>query len=137
MKRNVILVWVLYSCFAALVWAQQQKASKPLAGYTAVLVEPFTVENNQLTKDFPMGEEANLQLSTLARLRACGIFETVIDGSQKSSEQPPFSEPSAREGRRTLILSVTIVGFNKGNCWLGEARPPMPRTVTTSSLVRK
>ena len=126
MKRNAILVWILYSCFAALAWAQQQKASKPLAGYTAVLVEPFTVENNQLTKDFPAGEEANLQLSTLARLRASGIFETVIDGSQKSSEQPPSSEPSAREGPRTLILSVTIVGFNKGSSGARFMTWPLP-----------
>jgi hypothetical protein len=115
MKRSAILVWILYSCLAALVWAQQQEASKPLAGYTAVLVEPFTVENSQLTKGFPAGEEANLQLTTLARLRTSGFFETVIDGSQKSSDQAPPSEPSAKGGPRTLILSVTIVGFNKGS----------------------
>ena len=126
MKRSGILVWILYSCLAALAWAQQQKASKPLAGYTAVLVEPFTVENSQLTKDFPTGEEANLQLSTLARLRASGVFESVIDGSQKSSGQPPPSEPSAKGGPRTLILSVTIVAFNKGSSGARFMTWPLP-----------
>lgn len=126
MKRNAILVWVLYSCFTALPGAQQQKASKPLAGYTAVLVEPFTVENNQLTKDFPAGEEANLQLSTLVRLRARGIFESVIDGSQKSSEQPPPTDPSAKGGPRTLILAVKIVAFKKGSSGARFMTWPLP-----------
>ena len=126
MKRSAILVWILYSSFAAPAWTQQQKASKPLAEYTAVLVEPFTVENNQLTKDFPAGEEANLQLSTLARLRASGIFETVIDGSQKSSEQPLPSDPSAKGGPHTLILSVTIVAFNKGSSGARFMTWPLP-----------
>ncbi len=126
MKRSGILLWILYSCFAALAWAQQQKASKPLAGYTAVLVEPFTVENSQLTKDFPAGEEANLQLSTLARLRASGVFETVIEESQKSSDQPPPSEPSAKDGPRTLVLSVAIVAFNKGSSGARFMTWPLP-----------
>jgi hypothetical protein len=126
MARIAILALILCSCFALLAWAQQQKASKPLTGYTAILVEPFTVENSQLTKDFPVGEEANLQLSTLARLRASGVFETVMDGSQKSSEQPPASEPSAKGGPRTLILSVTIVGFNKGSSGARFMTWPLP-----------
>jgi hypothetical protein len=31
----------------------KQKTSKPLAGYTAILIEPFTIEISQATKDFP------------------------------------------------------------------------------------
>jgi hypothetical protein len=126
MKRNAIPVWVLCSCFVALAWAQQQRASRPLAGYAAILVEPFTVENSPLTKDFPAGEEANLQLSTLARLRASGVFETVIDGSQKSSGQPPPSDPSTKSGPRKLILSVTIVAFNKGSSGARFMTWPLP-----------
>jgi hypothetical protein len=126
MRRHAILALILYSYFASLAWTQQQKASKPLAGYTAVLIEPFTVENNQLTKDFPAGEEANLQLSMLARLRASRIFETVIDGSQKSSDHPLPSEPSAKDGPRTLVLSVTIVAFNKGSSGARFMTWPLP-----------
>ena len=126
MRRHAILALILYSYFASLAWTQQQKAGKPLAGYTAVIIEPFTVENNQLTKDFPAGEEANLQLSTLARLRTSGIFETVIDGSQKSSDQSLPSEPPAKDGPRTLILSVTIVAFNKGSSGARFMTWPLP-----------
>jgi hypothetical protein len=126
MKRSAILVWILYSCFAALALVQQQKATKPLAGYTAVRVEPFTVENSQLTKDFPAGEEANLQLSTYARLQTERVFDTVTDGSKKSSDQPSPSEPSAKDGPRTLILSVTIIGFNKGNSTARFMTWPLP-----------
>jgi len=126
MKRSAILVWIVSSCFAALVWAQQAKTSKPLAGYTAILVEPFTVENSQLTKDFPEGEEANLQLSAFARLRTGRVFDTVIDGSKKESDQSSPSEPSAKDGPRTLILSVTIIGFNKGNSTARFMTWPLP-----------
>ena len=126
MARVGILALILCSCFASMAWAQQQKASKPLAGYTAILVEPFTVENSQLTKDFPAGEEANLQLSTIVRLRASGIFETVIDGSQKASEPPPSSEPSAKGEPRKLILSVTIIGFDKGSSAARVMTWPLP-----------
>ena len=45
MPRIGILALILCSCFTSRAWAQQQKAGKPLAGYTAILVEPFTVEN--------------------------------------------------------------------------------------------
>lgn len=126
MKRSAILVLILFSWLPALAWAQQQKAAKPLAGYAAVLVEPFTVENGQLTKDFPAGEEANLQLSTLARLQTSRLFDSVIDGSQKSSHQPQPYEPSAKGGLSTLILSVTIVSFNKGSSGTRMMTWPFP-----------
>jgi hypothetical protein len=126
MARMDILALILCSCFAHTTWAQQQKASKPLVGYTAILVEPFTVENGQLTKDFPTGEEANLQLTVIARLRATGIFETVIDGSQKSSKQLPSSEPSANGGPRKVILSATIIGFDQGSSGARFMTWPLP-----------
>jgi hypothetical protein len=126
MARIGIVTLILCSCFASCAWAQQQKASKPLAGYTAILVEPFTVENSQLTKDFPAGEEANLQLSVIVRLRASRIFETVIDGSQKAPEPPPSSEPSGKEAPRKVILSVTIIGFAKGSSGARLMTWPLP-----------
>jgi hypothetical protein len=130
MNRISIPILILCTCFASGAWAQQQKTNKPLAGYTVILVEPFTVENSQLTKDFPAGEEANLQLSAIARLRASGIFETVIDGSQKSSERPPPSEPSAKGEPRKVILSVTIIGFVKGSSGTRFMTWPLPLGVS-------
>jgi len=126
MNRISIFSLILCSCFAQTIWAQQQKTSKPLAGYTAILVEAFTVESTQLTKDFPAGEEANLQLSAVVRLRESQFFETVIDGSQKSSEQPPSPEPSAQGGPRKVILSVTIIGFSKGSSGARFMTWPLP-----------
>jgi len=97
-----------------------------LDGYTAILVEPFTVENSQATKDFPTGEEANLQLSTIAGLRASELFEKVIDGSPKPVEGSPSSEPSTKEGQRRVILSGAVIGFSKGNSGARLLTWPLP-----------
>lgn len=104
----------------------KQKASKPLAGYTAIVVEPFAVENSQATKDFPLGEEANLQLSAIVGLRASKLFEKVIDGSPKPAEELPSSEPSAKEGQRRVILSGAIIGFSKGSSSARVMTWPLP-----------
>lgn len=56
-----------------------------------------------------------MQLSAIAALRASGIFEKLIDGSQKSSEKSPTSEPSEKEERREVILSSKIIRFDKGD----------------------
>jgi hypothetical protein len=126
MKRISILMLILCACLASVAWAQQQRAGKPLAGYTAILVEAFTVENGQPTKDFPAGEEANLQRRAIAALGASGIFEKVVDGSQKSSEEPPPSESPAKEGRRKVILSSTIIAFDKGSSGARFVTWPLP-----------
>jgi hypothetical protein len=126
MNRIFILTLILCSCLASKAWAQPPKPGKPLGGYTAIQVEPFTVETSQLTKDFPAGEEANLQLSAVARLRTSGMFESVMDGSQKSPEPPPPSEPPDKEGPRKVILSVTIIGFEKGNSGARFMTWPLP-----------
>lgn len=104
----------------------KQKTSKPLAGYTAILVEPFTVEKNQLTTDFPAGEEANLQLSTVLGLRESSIFEKVLDGTQNSRGESPSAEPSTNEGQRIVILSGIVVGFNKGSSSARFMTWPLP-----------
>lgn len=126
MNYGSILILMVYLSFPPQAWAQQQNAAKPLAGYTAVLIEPFTVENNQLTKDFPAGEEANLQITTLARLQASRLFVTVIDGSRGSFHPPQPPNPSATGEPATLILSVTIVGFNKGSSGARMLAWPFP-----------
>ena len=112
----------------------KQKTSKPLAGYTAILVEPFVVENSQATKDFPTGEEANLQLSTIVGLRGSKLFENVIDGSPKPAEKPPSSEPSAKEGQRGVILSGAVTGFSKGNSGERFMTWPLPVGVSKAKV---
>lgn len=112
----------------------KQKTSKPLAGYTAILVEPFTVEKNQLTTDFPAGEEANLQLSAMSGLRQSGIFEKVLDGTRHSREESLSAEPSTNEGQRIVILSGTVVGFNKGSSGARVMTWPLPVGVSKAKV---
>lgn len=135
MKRTSISILILCACLASVVWAQQKKPGKPLAGYTAIQVEPFTVENSQVTQDFPAGEEANLQLSAITALRASGIFEKVVDGSQKSSEKPPTSETSAKEEQREVILFSTIIGFDKGSSGARFMTWPLPVGVSKAKAL--
>ena len=103
-----------------------QARSKPLAGYSVIVVEPFMVENSQATKDFPTGEEANLQLSTIAGLRASELFEKVIDGSAKPAEGAPSSAPPTKAGERRVILSGAVIGFSKGSSGARFMTWPLP-----------
>jgi len=110
------------------------KTSKPLAGYTAILVEPFTVEKNPLTADFPAGEEANLQLSAMSGLRQSGIFEKVLDGTRHSPEESLPVEPSKNEGQRIVILSGTVVSFSKGSSGARLMTWPLPVGVSKAKV---
>jgi len=112
----------------------KQQPSKPLAGYTAILVEPFAVEKNQLTTDFPAGEEANLQLSAISGLRQSGIFNKVLDGTRHSPEESLHVEPSTNEGQRILILSGTVVSFSKGSSSARLMTWPLPVGVSKARV---
>jgi hypothetical protein len=85
-----------------------QSNKKPLAGYTTVVVEKFTVEKSKATEGFPEGEEAVLQKSTISRFRQKQTFPEIVDGSETGT-----SAESANG--KQVTLSGTIVGFNKGN----------------------
>jgi hypothetical protein len=126
MKRIGTSILILCACLALIAWAQLQKGGKPLAGYTAIVVEPYMVENSKHTKDFPAGEETHLQLKAIAALRASDIFEKVVDGNPKSSLEPPPSEPPTKEGHSTVILASTIISFDKGSSGARFATWPLP-----------
>ena len=129
------LAWVmLVSAQTSLDTQDKQKTGKPLAGYTTILVEPFTVEKNQLTTDFPAGEEANLQLSAMSGLRESGIFEKVLDGTRNSREELPSAEACTKEGQRIVILSGTVVGFNKGSSSARFMTWPLPVGVSKAKV---
>ena len=104
----------------------EQRTDKPLAGYTAIVVEPFAVEQSAATKDFPTGEEFNLQLSTIASLRASKLFEEVVDATQRPPEKPASAVLPAKQGQRKLILSGTIIGFSKGSSGARFMTWPLP-----------
>jgi len=126
MKRICTSTLILCAGLASIAWAQQQKGGKPLAGYTQIVVEPYSVENSKHTKDFPAGEETHLQLRAIAALRASDIFEKVVDGNPKSSLEPPPSGPSSKEGKSTVILASTIISFDKGSSAARFATWPLP-----------
>jgi hypothetical protein len=92
----------------------KEKTNKPLGGYSVVLVESFTVEKSDATKDFPAGEEVTLYRTTMAKLRSAAIFAEVIVPEQtavaESGQQPPPTE-----GQRRLTLSCTVIGYSKGS----------------------
>jgi hypothetical protein len=126
---------------------EKKKASKPLAGYTAAAVEPFTVENSAATKDFPAGEEANLRLSVISALRANNIFSDVSDAAPPPAEKAPATEPAAEppakpaaespdnEVQRRLILSATVTGFSKGSSGARFMTWPLPVGVSKARAV--
>ena len=68
----------------------------------------------------------NLQLGAVARLGESGMFEKVIDGSQKPTEAPPDPGAPAKESPRRLVLSGTIISFSKGDSAARFMTWPLP-----------
>jgi hypothetical protein len=106
----------------SLSWAQTNKAKKPLSPYKTIVVTPFVVETSDATKDFPTGEEANLRLSAIDTLRTSGMFEKVLEAAP---EQTAPDTP-AKEEQRSLHLSTTIIGFQKGDSAARFMTWPLP-----------
>ncbi len=92
----------------------KEKRNKPLAGYTVILVEPFTVEKSDATRDFPANEEATLDRTTISTLRSAGIFDEVIR-AEHTAPAEARTQPQPAAGKRRLILSGTVVGYSKGS----------------------
>lgn len=94
--------------------APAAKNGKPLAGYTTIIVEKFTIENNAATEKFPRGYETVMHGEMVNRLRKRGIFEHVIDGEKPTEESNP-SPGDAKQPEKTLTLSGTVISYDKGN----------------------
>jgi membrane-associated protease RseP (regulator of RpoE activity) len=94
---------------------------KPLAGYTAIVVEPFTVTNNHHTKNLPPGVEAEIQSRTLAALKESGFFQRVGDASHDGTELL-----SSTGAQPALVLSGTITGFKPGDSGMRFFVWPLP-----------
>jgi hypothetical protein len=94
--------------------APAAKNGKPLAGYTTIIVEKFTIENNAATEKFPRGYETVMHGEMVNRLRKRGIFEHVIDSENPTEESHP-SPGDAKQPEKTLTLSGTVISYDKGN----------------------
>src|SRR5215475_10206135 len=105
-SNSFIKSFVLLLAFSLFVIAQGNK--KPLAGYTTIVVEKFTVEKTTATEGFPDGEEAVLQKSAISKMRQKQAFPAIIDGAESAAGT------EEAKGKR-LILSGTIIGFDKGS----------------------
>ncbi len=135
--RPIMILLVLFSGIALLILqpgcyvqaappaAAKEKRQKPLTEYNSILVEPFTVEKSEATKNFPAGEEANLQRSTVAALQDSNVFEEAIDSSQAPAAEPA-SGPSSREGKRQVVLSGTVIGYSPGSSAARFMTWPLP-----------
>ena len=108
------LAVILLLAPAALLAAQEAPIAKPLAGYTTIVVEKFTIENNAATENFPRGYETVMQNETIRRLEKKALFERVVDAAEATAESDPAPDTAAEPGK-TLVLSGTVVTFDKGS----------------------
>lgn len=106
-RRSVLLMLLVVFVLTTTAPASaQSKEGKPLTGYKAITVEKATVEKNAATEEFPGGYDAVMQKSIIANLQKKKVFEKVIDGAESNSTE---------EKTQRLILSTTVIAFDKGN----------------------
>jgi hypothetical protein len=116
---------------SAIATPTTQASTKKLAGYDTVVVEPFAVEKNAATENFPQGFDALLQGRTITKLREGKVFEQVLDKDQTSatstatpntatgtipnSNAPQDAQKSPEAKDRRLLLASTVILFDKGS----------------------
>lgn len=90
---------------------QTNATSKPLDRnkYNTVVVEKFETGTEAKNEKFPAGYTEILQKTTVAKLQ--NLFDDVVDGA----EQAPTPTTEAAELKGRLLLSGSVVGYDKGN----------------------
>lgn len=106
------LIFLLVAGIAA-AQAANRKTGKPLAGYPTIVVERFSVEKNSATEEFPRGQEIGIQQNAVNHLLQSRLFEEVVDAMDEASALAA-ADP-AKNGRRRLLLSGTVVQYDKGS----------------------
>ncbi len=109
------LLLMLAAALPALAADQKKEAAKQLAGYNGILVEKFAVDNNPATEDFPKGLETMMQSRAVQKLREKKIFDEVVDGAEPTAADPGVAKAPGAEPPRWLILSATVLTFDKGS----------------------
>ncbi len=125
--------------------AAQTKTTHQLSGYHVLAIEPFTVDKNPATENFPEGLEKVMHSTALRKVREKKLFSSVINGADVSAKPPaeqkdvatpsepvvegesPAPAPAAPQTpaveKRTVILSGTVIQFDKGSqaarFWVG------------------
>lgn len=83
------------------------QTTRPLAGYSVIVVEKAVIEKGPKTDKVPEDYVAVLQQKIIERLSKKKIYAGVIDPLINNDQTSPA-------GRR-IVLSTTIVEFNPGN----------------------
>ena len=103
----------------------KEKNAKPLAGYSVLMVAPFSTQKSEATKDFPNGEEKMLKKNLLAELRAQKTFDEVVEQEAPDTSPSATAAPSAGDKRR-LVLTGTVVSYSKGSSTARFIMWPIP-----------
>ena len=90
------------------------KNSKPLAGYSTIVVEKFTIQNDAATEKFPRGYETVMGGEAVRRLREKNLFAQVIDAEASAVKTDPLPDPT-KEPARALTLSGTVIAYDQGS----------------------
>ena len=128
-QKQTIVFIVCAALASAVVQAlpakDKEKNAKPLAGYSALMVAPFTTEKSETTKNFPQGEEKMLKKNLLAELLAQKTFDEVIEQEASDTSPSETAAPSAGDKRR-LVLTGTVVSYSKGSSTARFLMWPIP-----------
>jgi hypothetical protein len=135
-------VTILLFATVLIAGGQQQGGTKPLSGYSSILVSNFEIDKTPATEDFPKGLERLMQSRTAKDLRERKVFAEVVDGS----DTPVATSAGQESASKHLILSANIVSYDKGSraarAWVGigagESRIKMRftlRDAETNSVV--
>jgi hypothetical protein len=102
MRRVIISILLMVITSALLA------AGKELAGYSTIVLQPFTVDPELIKAKFPVDYENVLEKTLFAQLLSERVFETVTDASL---------DPEAAKAKtpHTVIASGEVVDYYKGN----------------------
>ena len=109
-KQCRLLALLATTCLLAPIASAHDQ---PLAGYTSLIVEKFTIEEGAATEHFPAWLAVKIQQEAIRRLRKKNVFLEVIDSSQEQEAEAGLSD-SAGPNRRG-ILSGAVIMYKKGS----------------------
>lgn len=94
--------------------SKKQRPAKPLAGYSTLIVEKFTVDPVAVKAGFLEEQLPIMQAEIISQLIEKGLFDQIVDGSSPPPTQPG-PQPPPENAKATLILSGTVTEFKPGS----------------------
>ncbi len=115
-KRTRLVAWVAAALLLGAPATSQEKKeppAKPLAGYTALVVERFKVEPAAVQAGFVEAQTPVMQAEIVLQLIKKKLFDEVIPGDGVTPSQP--GAPSPTGDKPKLLLSGTVTEFEPGS----------------------